>query len=78
MCVRLKEKMPLPAMMLAYTGPRGMTYDSAKKSIVDAYRVDYSMPKGTIYFETNDDVRTKCRQWEYEISHSQNRFFVLY
>lgn len=77
MCVRLKEKMPLPAMMLAYTGPRGMTYDSAKKSIVDAYRVDYSMPKGTIYFETNDDVRTKCRQWEYEISKvslAQNKY----
>lgn len=59
---------PLPAMMIAYIGPRGMTYDAAQQFVIEMATVDYSAPKGTYYFETNEDVRTKCRLWEYPIA----------
>lgn len=66
--VRLGAKMPLPAMMLAYTGPRGMTYDAAQDFVVGISSADYTNPRGMCYFETNEDVRTKCRLWEYSIA----------
>lgn len=66
--VRLGAKYPLPTMMLVYTGPRGMSYDSALQFVIDMSTVDYSAPKGTIYFETNSDVRTKCRLWQYSLA----------
>lgn len=68
--VRLGAKMPLPAMMLAYTGPRGMTYDAAQDFVISMSSADYTQPKGTFYFQTNEDVRTKCRLWEYSIAES--------
>lgn len=66
--VRLGAKMPLPAMMLAYTGPRGMTYDAAQDFVISMSSADYTYPKGAFYFQTNEDVRTKCRLWEYSIA----------
>jgi hypothetical protein len=68
MAARLGEKKPLLAMMIAYTGPRGMTYDAALQYVISTHGVDYMAPKGTVFFETNEDVRTKCRLWEYPIA----------
>lgn len=68
--VKLANKMPLPAMMLSYTGPRGMTYDAAQNYVISMASADYTVPTGTFYFETNEDVRTKCRLWEYPIAES--------
>ena len=67
MIIQPGVKQPLPAMMIAYTGPRGMTYDAAQQFVIEMSSIDYTAPKGTFYFETNDDVRTKCRLWEYPI-----------
>jgi hypothetical protein len=51
----------LLAVMLGVTAGRGNTRDEVVRGLDRAAAADGTRPEGTIYFVTNDDVRTKTR-----------------
>lgn len=61
----LGEDMPLPSMMLGYTGERGNTEAEVFACLETAVRSDGTLPTGTVYFVTSPDIRSKCRQWQF-------------
>jgi uncharacterized protein (TIGR03790 family) len=61
----LREEMPLPSMMLGYIGPRGNTKAEILNCLKTGLWSDGTQPKGTVYFVTSGDVRSRCRQWEF-------------
>ncbi len=62
----LGNDMPLPSMMLGFTGERGNTLDEVQGALWRGVQSDGTTPTGTVYFVTNDDVRSRCRAWQYE------------
>ncbi|MCL1909650.1 MAG: TIGR03790 family protein [Kiritimatiellaeota bacterium] len=62
---RLLANMPLPAMMLAFTGERGSTVEQAMEYLERSAGGDYKNPEGTVWFAVNNDIRSQCRQWEF-------------
>lgn len=61
----LQDEMPLPSMMLGYTGENGGTRKDVIDCLARGVRADCTKPAGTVYFVTSDDVRSKCRQWQF-------------
>ncbi|MCX7590530.1 MAG: hypothetical protein N2255_02770 [Kiritimatiellae bacterium] len=61
----LHDEMPLPAMMLGYTGQRGNTAAEIVECLRKGVRSNYTAPTGTIYLVTNNDIRSTCRAWQY-------------
>lgn len=61
----LSRDMPLPSMMLGYTGQRGNTEAEAVRVLQSAEKADGSRPTGVVYFVTSPDIRSKCRQWQF-------------
>ncbi len=59
------DGMPLPAMMLAWTGAFGSTLQQSVAALEKSAASDCTSPKGTFWFAVNDDVRSTCRAWEY-------------
>ena len=72
---RLLEDMPFPAMMLGFTGKNGATLDELIASLERSAAADFTSPKGTFFFAVNDDVRSTCRRWEYELAAAAIRKF---
>lgn len=72
----LLENMPFPAMMLAYTGARGITLDDALANLERTAAADHTAPEGTFYFAVNSDVRSTTRQWEYAGAAERIRAFA--
>jgi len=64
----LREDMPLPNMTLGYTGPRGNTKAEVLFCLSTGLRSDGTHPDGTVYFVTSEDVRSRCRQWQFPSS----------
>lgn len=62
----LMFSMPMPAMMLAFTGINGVPFDAAMASLTRSAGADATFPSGTFYFHITDDVRTECRVWQFE------------
>lgn len=62
----LGERMPLPSMMLGYIGEKGTDMKTVLDTIARGRRSDYRGPRQGYYFVTSDDVRSKCREWQYE------------
>ena len=62
----LGPAMPLPAMMLGFAGERGNTPDVILAGLEHARQADATYPRGTVYFVTNSDIRSTCRQWQFE------------
>ena len=58
--------MPLPAAMLAWTGPRGLSLDQAVESMARSAENDGSSPEGAVWFVRSDDVRSACRDWQFQ------------
>jgi len=58
--------MPLPAMMLGFAGERGNSPDVILAGLERARQADATYPRGTVYFVTNSDIRSTCRQWQFE------------
>ena len=71
----LGKDMPLPSMMLGHTGKNGTDVNVIIKCLEEGLDSDGTMPKGTIYFVTSGDIRSKARQWQY--SAAQNRLAEL-
>lgn len=61
----LGDDMPLPSMMLGYTGIRGNIKEVVIKCIERGVESDFTAPAGLVYFVTSDDVRSKCRDWQF-------------
>ena len=64
----LREEMPLPSMTLGYTGPRGNTKAEVLACLATGLRSDRTRPDGAVYFVTNNNVRSRCRQWQFPSS----------
>lgn len=61
----LAGEMPLPAMMLGYTGPRGNSIEQVLACLAHGARAGESAPQGVVFFITSDDVRSRCREWQF-------------
>ncbi|MBM4149012.1 MAG: TIGR03790 family protein [Lentisphaerae bacterium] len=61
----LRDDMPLPAMMLGVTGKHGNTVNEILGCLRAGKRSDSTHPAGTVYFHERDDVRSKCRAWQF-------------
>ena len=61
----LLDSMPLPAAMLAWTGPRGIGLDDAISALERSARGDSGFPEGTVWFAVSGDVRSVCRDWQF-------------
>jgi len=59
--------MPLPSMRLGYAGERGNSEAEVLACLERGARADGSAPSGTVYFVTNQDVRSTTRAWEYPL-----------
>lgn len=62
----LGEEMPLPNMMLGYIGEKGNDVETVIASLMRGKQSDFRGQRDSIFFVTNDDVRSKCRAWQYE------------
>lgn len=57
--------MPLPAMVLGHTGPRGNRVSEVLAGLRRGAASDATSPSGTVYLVEGSDVRARCRQWEF-------------
>ena len=64
--MRLMGDMPLPSILLAHTGSRGESTDQAIRRLQSGMRLQGAPLAGQVFFLTSDDVRTKCRSWQFE------------
>ena len=58
-------KMPLPAMMLGWTGARGLTLEESLAVLDRGAASDGARPGGPVYLLTNGDIRSRCRDWQF-------------
>ena len=58
-------RMPLPSMMLGYTGEAGSSLDSVLAVLERGQKADYQGRRSGIYFVTNSNVRSTCRDWQF-------------
>ena len=61
----LGRRMPLPSMMLGYTGEGGSSLDSVLAVLERGHNADYQGRRSGIYFVTNSNVRSTCRDWQF-------------
>ena len=61
----LRDRMPLPSMMLGYIGEKGNDVETVLASIERGAKSDFRGQRSGIYFIQTDDVRSKCREWQY-------------
>ena len=62
---RLGAEMPLPAMMLAHTGTRGLSVEEALGVLRRGAASDGTFPRGPVIFVKREDVRSSCRDWQF-------------
>jgi len=62
----LLDAMPLPAAMLAWTGPRGQTPEQALAALERAAAADSSFPTNAVFLRLRPgDPRSDAREWEF-------------
>ncbi len=61
----LRDEMPLPNMTLGYVGERGNTKAEVLNCLKTGLWADGTHPEGTVYYVTNSNVRSLCRQWQF-------------
>ncbi|MEN8255563.1 MAG: hypothetical protein ABFR33_08845 [Verrucomicrobiota bacterium] len=61
----LGEDMPLPSMMLGYVGEKGTDVQTVIDTLARGKESDHRGGRKGIYFVMSDDVRSKCREWQY-------------
>ena len=62
---RYQTGMPLPSMMLGFTGARGNDVEMVLRILRRGALSDHTSPPGSIFFQVSDDIRSKCRAWQY-------------
>lgn len=66
--VALLEDMPLPAMVLGWTGTRGNTLEEVVDCLKRGAASDASFPDASFCVATNSDIRSTAREWEFSAS----------
>ena len=61
----LDDRMPLPSMMLGYTGARGNSEAEVMACIQRGVEADGTAPDGKVWIVTSSDVRSKAREWQW-------------
>ncbi|VGO20291.1 hypothetical protein [Pontiella sulfatireligans] len=61
----LGERMPLPSMMLGYIGEKGTDMQTVLDTITRGQQSDFRGQRQGIYFVQTDDVRSKCREYQF-------------
>jgi hypothetical protein len=61
----LGGEMPIPSMSLGHTGRRGNTAAEVWRCLERGRQAFATAPTGTVYFVVSDDVRSKCRDWQF-------------
>ena len=61
----LGDRMPLPSMMLGYIGEKGNDVQTVLDCIARGVRSDFRGLRSGINFVMTDDVRSKCREWQF-------------
>ena len=61
----LGADMPVPSMILGYTGKRGSTRGEVLTCLRRSRSADGVHPTGSVYFLVSDDIRSRCRAWQY-------------
>ncbi len=61
----LGNDMPIPSMMLGFTGERGNTIEEVRAALWRGVESDATAPTGTVYLVKTGDVRSRCRDWQY-------------
>lgn len=61
----LRDRMPIPSMLLGYAGARGLTAAQIVDHLKAARSADGSRPAAPIWFVTNGDVRVQARAWQF-------------
>jgi hypothetical protein len=63
----LKEKMPLPSMMLGYIGEKGNSIDTVLRCIQDGVRARQNKNGPRVLFvKTDDSLRSPPREWQFD------------
>ena len=62
----LKEEMPRPAMWLGHTGSRGLPAETLVAGLRRAAAADGTQPRDSVFFHLSEDIRVKCRSWQFE------------
>ncbi|OVE75180.1 hypothetical protein BVX97_05695 [bacterium E08(2017)] len=64
----LGKEMPLPCMMLGYTGKRGNTKEEVLACLRRGVDSDFGKPDGRVYFIDTKDVRSEVRRWQFPVA----------
>ncbi|MCZ7592076.1 MAG: hypothetical protein M5U15_07925 [Kiritimatiellae bacterium] len=64
--VAFSDKMPLPAMMLGYTGARRLPEDTVIDKLRRAASADGTRPRDPVFFHISEDPRSKARRWQFD------------
>ncbi|HMP89052.1 MAG TPA: hypothetical protein PJ991_02565 [Kiritimatiellia bacterium] len=64
--LHLGTEMPTPSMMLGWTGSRGMTVEQIRQQLRASASSDGAHPPASVFFELNNDPRSRARQWQFE------------
>jgi len=68
----LKEKMPLPSMMLGYTGEKGNSMETVLRCIQDGVRArDNKAGPRVLMVKTPDTKRSPPREWQFEAAKNE-------
>jgi uncharacterized protein (TIGR03790 family) len=62
----LNAAMPLPSMMIGYTGSRGLPVERVLAMLRYGALSDGTAPAGAVHFRLSDDVRATCRSWQFD------------
>lgn len=62
---KLGGRMPLPSMMLTHTGTRGLGVGESVDILRRGAASDATRPLAPVIFVKRDDVRSKCRDWQF-------------
>ena len=67
-----KQLLPLPAMLLAYTGARGLEPDEIFQALEKtAQSVSKPWKNAAVYFITSDDIRSQMRAWQFPAAQAE-------
>ena len=61
----LGPAMPVPSMMLGFTGSRGTDTETVIRTLRYGQAADRSMPRGTVYWFEGEDIRASIREWQF-------------
>jgi hypothetical protein len=61
----LRDRMPLPSMMLGYTGEKGNAVQTVLESLGRGVTSDFRGRRSGFYFVQSEDVRSTCREWQF-------------